>query len=66
MRYLVAMVLLEWAPVEDCQVVDRLPDSIEKVLQAVSFCLPDKVAHTTASTMGWIFLTDLNVNMESS
>lgn len=51
------MVLLEWAPVEDCQVVDRLPDSIEKGVTGSEFLFArQSMAHTTASTMGVDFL----------
>ena len=47
MWYLVAAVLLVWAPVEDWKVVDGSRVSLENALQVVSSHLPDKVAHTT-------------------
>ena len=51
-----------WAPVEDWEVVDGLPASIEKVLQAVSSLL----LHRLPGTVGWIFLTALKANMDSA
>ena len=47
MWYLVAAVLLVWAPVEDWKVVDGSRVSLEKALQVVSSHLPDKAACTT-------------------
>lgn len=58
-------VLLVWAPVEDWEAVDGSPDSIENVSQAVSSHLQDGVAWTAAGPVGWIFLTALQVNMDS-
>ena len=63
--YTVARVLLVWALVEDWEVVDWSPDSLEKVLQGVNSHLLDRVAHTAAGTRGWMFLIALMVNMDS-
>ena len=52
--------------VEDWEVVDRPPDSIEKMLQVVSSRLPNKAAWTAAGMVGWIFLTALKVNMNNA
>ena len=54
---------LSRAPVEDGEVVDRSPGSMEKMLQVVSSCLPSKAARTAAGMVGWIFLTALKTNM---
>lgn len=57
---------LSRAPVEDWEVVDRSPGSMEKMLQAVSSCLPSKAARTAAGMVGWIFLTALKTNVDGT
>ena len=64
MWYHVAEILLAWALVEDWEAVGS-PDSIEKLLEAVSFHLLNKAAQTAAGSVGWIGLTALKANMES-
>ena len=65
MWYPVARVLLVWALVEDWEVVDWSPDSLEKALQGANSHLLDRVAHTATGTRGWAFLIALTVNMDS-
>ena len=45
MWYLVARVFLVWALVEDWEVVDWSPNSLEKVLQGVNSHLLDRLAY---------------------
>lgn len=52
--------------VEDWEVVDRPPDSIEKMLQVVSSRLPNKAAWTAAGMVGWIFLTALKTDTDGT
>ena len=66
MWFCVAVILSAWAPVEDWEVVDSSLDSIVKMLDVVSSCLPNKVVQIAAGTMGWIFLTALKANMDSA
>ena len=47
MWYLVAVIPSVWVLLEDWEVVDISPDSIEKALQVVSSHLPDNVAWPT-------------------
>ena len=61
----VAATLLDWALVEDWEVVDGSLASIEKVLQAVSSYLLNKAAWTAIGTVGWILLTAMKANMSS-
>lgn len=61
----VAAVFLVWVPVENWEVVDSSPDSVEKVLQAVCSHLLNKVAGTATGSVEWIFLTPLKANMNS-
>lgn len=65
MWYPVARVLLVWALVEDWEVVDWSPDSLEKALQGANSHLLDRAAHTATGTRGWAFLIALTVNMDS-
>ena len=51
MWYHVAEILLAWALVEDWEAVGS-PDSIEKLLEAVSFHLLNKAAQTAAGSVG--------------
>ena len=48
---------------EDWEVVNGSPDSIEKALYVVSSHLPDRVAQTATGIMGQIFL---KVNVASA
>ena len=66
MWYSVGMILLAWVPVEDWEVVDGSPNGTEKVLQVVSSHSPNKATWTAAGTVGWIFLSALKVNMDST
>lgn len=52
--------------VENWEAVDRSPDSIDKVLQAVNSHLLNKVSWTETGTVAWIFLSALKVNMDST
>ena len=59
-----AVILLEWARWNSNWVRGGSPDSTDIALQAVSSHLPNKVAQTAAGTIGWIFLTTLQANMD--
>lgn len=66
MWYQVALALSVWALVEDWESMNGSMVSLEKVFQVVSYCLPNKVAHTPVGIMGWIFLTGLKANMDNT
>ena len=51
---------------EDWEVMDSSPDSTEKALKALSSYLLKKVVPTAAGTVGWVFLTALKANIEST
>ena len=66
MWYHGGMILLAWVPVEDWEVVDGSLNAIEKALQVVSSHSPNKATWTATGPVGWISLTALKVNMDST
>ena len=55
-----------WAPGEDWEEVGGSLDSTGKAFQVVSSHLLNKAAWTATGTVGWIFLTALNANMDGA
>ena len=61
-----AAILSAWPLVENWEVVDGSPESIDKALQAVSSLLLNKVSWATAGTVAWILLSALKMNTDST
>ena len=61
-----AVILSAWPLVENWEVVDGSPESIDKALQAVSSLLLNKVSWAAAGTVAWILLSALKMNTDST